>query len=155
MTDKLDQTMKILRSSKVMTDDRGRTVWVDPVETARLELVSTQMLKQIIDAGDANDTTTLNELATGGDGLVARDIDDGRFAIISDEELQHILDGTEKDYEAKRAAAVADELPDDAAAADEGLELVSTQMLRVILGTELDDADETPAEQGFNPYDHG
>ncbi len=154
MSDKLDKTMKILRSSKVMTDDRGRTVWVDTVETARLELVSTQMLKQIIYAGDTNDTATLNDLAAGGDGVVARDIDDGRFKIISDEELQHILDGTEKDYEAKRAAAVADELPDDEAAVGEGLELVSTQMLRVILGNELDDADETPPEQGFNPYDN-
>ena len=154
MNDKLDQTMKILRSPKVKTDDRGRTVWVDPVETARLELVSTQMLQQIIDAGDAKDTATLREMAAGGDGLVARDMDDGRFEVISDEELQHILDGTDKDYEANREAAVVKELPADTATAEENLELVSTQMLRVILGTELDEADEPPATQGFDPYDH-
>lgn len=154
MTDKPDQTMKILRSSKVMTDDRGRTVWIDPVETARLELVSTQMLKQIIDAGDAEDTATLSNLAAGGDGLVARDMDDGRFEVISDEELQHILDGTEKDYAANRAAAVVDDPADETAATEGDFELVSTQMLRVILGTELDEADDVPAEQGFNPYDH-
>lgn len=154
MGDKLDQTMKILRSSKVRTDERGRTVWNDPVETAKLELMSTQMLKKIIDDGDAKDNETLREVATGGDGLLARDIDNGRFEVISDEELQHILDGTDKEYEANRAAAVADETPDLATEADQDLELVSTQMLRVILGTELDEEKEEIKEAGFNPYDN-
>ncbi len=54
MNDKLKQTMRILRSPKVTTDDRGRTVWVDPIETAKLELVSTQMLTQIIESGDVH-----------------------------------------------------------------------------------------------------
>lgn len=153
MNDKLDQTQRILRSPKVTTDDRGRTVWVDPVETAKFELVSTQMLKQIIDSDDGNDTEKLREMAAGADGLIARDVDDGRFEIISDDELQHILDGTEKEYKAKRASAAAENVIEEAAAIDEDFELVSTQMLRVILGTELDDKVEEKIESSFNPYD--
>ena len=32
-----------------MTDERGRTVWGEPIKTANLELVSTQMLKHLIE----------------------------------------------------------------------------------------------------------
>lgn len=154
MNDKLDQTQRILRSAKVATDDRGRTVWVDPVETAKLELVSTQMLKQIIDSDDGDNAKVLRDMAAGDEGLVARDVDDGRFQIISDEELQHILDGTEQEYAAKEAAQAAANVTEDMPPADEDFELVSTQMLRVILGTELDDEKEIEKEAGFNPYDN-
>jgi len=153
MNDKLDQTQRILRSSKVSTDDRGRTVWTDPVETARFELMSTQMLKQVIDAGDAGDTAKLQEMASGEEGLIARDMTDGRFEVISDEELQHILDGTEEEFAAKRAKD-AQELAEETAEAEDDLELVSTQMLRVILGTEPDEQEEIAKESGFNPYDN-
>lgn len=154
MNDKLDQTQRIMRSAKVTTDDRGRTVWVDPIETAKLELVSTQMLKQIIDADDGDNAKVLREIAGGEEGLVARDVDDGRFEIISDEELQHILDGTEQEYAAKAAAKEAESVTEEIPSADEDFELVSTQMLRVILGTELDDKEEVEKEASFNPYDN-
>ena len=156
MNDDLNKTQRILRSPKVTTDERGRTVWVDPVETANLELVSTQMLKQIIDAGDEVTHKNLREMAEGEQGLLARDIDKGRFEVISDEELQHILDGTDKEYEASKRASVAEEPVAEVVADEEELELVSTQMLRIILSPEDEEkkAAEGSAETGFDPYDH-
>ena len=156
MNDKLNQTMRILRSPKVTTDERGRTVWVDPVESANLELVSTRMLKQIIEVGDVGTNDRLCEVAKGEDGLLARDIDKGRFEVISDEELQHILDGTDMESEAKDAAGLTEEPVVEVATDEEELELVSTQMLRIILSPE--DEEQTTAEgsaaSGFDPYDH-
>ncbi len=152
MNDKLNQTMRIRRSPKVTTDDRGRTVWADTVETAKLELVSTQMLEQIIEAGDIDTHDHLREVAEGKDGLLARDIDKGRFEIISDEELQHILDGTDMEPAAKSAAGLIEEPVAEPATDEEELELVSTQMLRIILSP---DDEEPSAAEGFDPYDHG
>lgn len=156
MDDQLSQTQRILRSSKVKTDQRGRTVWVDPIETAKLELVSTQMLKQIIATEDSDTSKQLRKVAAGEDGLLARDIEKDRFEIISDEELQHILDGTDIKTEEKRAADVIEEPSVEAATNEESLELVSTQMLRVMLGGEDEDplVAEESAESGFDPYDH-
>ena len=34
-------TVRIRRPAKVTTDDRGRSVWAETIETAQLELVST------------------------------------------------------------------------------------------------------------------
>lgn len=157
MNDKSDKAVKIRRSPKVTTDERGRTVWVDTIETAKLELVSTQMLKQIIETGDVRANDDLREIADGKDGLLARDIDQGRFEIISDEELQHILDGTDMESETRNAAGVADEPLAEAVTDDDELELVSTQMLRIILGPvdEEQTAAEGSADSGFDPYDHG
>lgn len=155
MSDKLKQTMKILRSSKVRTDSRGRTVWVDPVETAKLELVSTQMLKKIIASGDDDTNSRLRQIAENENGLLARDVDKNRFEVISDTELQRILDGTDEETEtADRADA---ESAEEASGEEEALELVSTQMLRVILepgdGETSEPDPEDAADAGFNPYD--
>lgn len=157
MNDKLKQTMKILRSTKVATDDRGRNVWADPVESANLELMSTQMLQQIIEKGDDDTKDDLREVAEGKDGLLARDTENGKFEIISDEELQRVLDGTDMDSEAENAAGLVKEQAAEAATDEEELELVTTQMLRVVLGTEDEEQTgaEEPADSGFNPYDHG
>ena len=75
MADELRQTVKITRRPKVTTDDRGRTVWVDTVVTANLELVSTQMLRQIVDADDGETKDHLRHIAEGEDGLLAHGID--------------------------------------------------------------------------------
>lgn len=156
MSDKLKRTTRILRSPKVTTDDRGRTVWVDPVESAKLELVSTQMLTQIIESGDVGTNDRLREVAEGKDGLLARDIDNGGFEVISDEELQHILDGTDMQPEAEKAGGLVEEPVAEAITGEEELELVSTQMLRIILSPEGErTAVEGSAESGFDPYDHG
>ena len=156
MNDELKKTTRIVRRPKVRVDDRGRTVWDDTIKTANLELVSTQMLEQLIDADDGAMTNQLREVAEGGDGVLAHDADQGRFEIISDEELQHILDGTEAEFNEKKKATVIEEPPTDAVAEEEELELVSTQMLRQILSPE-DFSEEHGDEfggSGFNPYDH-
>ena len=151
MNDDLKRTQKIVRRSKVITDERGRTVWDETVKTANLELVSTQMLKHLIETSDSGTQDQLREVAQGADGVLARDADKGRFEIISDEELQHILDGTDLEPTANPTAATIDESAAKAVIDEPELDLVSTQLLRTI----LDPADgEQTAESGFDPYDH-
>jgi len=152
----LKKTTRIVRRPKVKTDARGRTVWADTVETANLELVSTQMLQQLIDADDEATKDHLRQVTEGKDGLLAHDADKGRFEVISDEELQHILDGTDAEYDAKKAAIVG-ELSPETANDDEDLELVSTQMLRQILSPEdfSEDDGNGSGPSGFDPYNHG
>jgi len=152
MSDKLNQTQKILRSSRVTMDERGRTVWVDPVETANLELMSTQMLKKVIDSNDAKAKKDLRRIAKGESGLVARDMNSGKFEVINDEELQRILDGTDGESDVEGSQFVEEATASTFDNSGE-LELVSTQMLCIALN--LKD-DETPAEEsadeGFDPY---
>lgn len=155
MSDDLKKTTRIVRKPKVHTDERGRTVWDDTIKTANLELVSTQMLKQIIDGDDEAATSDLQAVSLGKEGVLARDAEKGGFEIISDEELEHILNGTEAEYNAKRAALVEEPLA-ETAAEEEEFELVSTQMLRQILSPDdfgvLDE--DNSAETGFDPYNH-
>lgn len=155
MSDDLKKTQRIVRRPKVRTDDRGRTVWDDTIKTANLELVSTQMLEQLIDEGDPATSSHLEEVSKGADGVLAHDAERGRFEIISDEELEHILQGTEAEYNAKKAVP-SEEPSVEVVQEDEQLELVSTQMLRQILNpddfSELDE--DGSAQSGFDPYDH-
>lgn len=155
MSDDLKKTQRVVPKTKVRTDDRGRTVWDDTIKTANLELVSTQMLKQLIDNSDHATSSQLQEVSKGRDGVLAHDAEQGRFEIISDEELEHILKGTEAEYNAKKAV-LAEEPPAEPVAEEEELELVSTQMLRQILSpddfSELDE--DGSAQSGFDPYDH-
>ncbi|MGB5257005.1 MAG: hypothetical protein WBN07_16505 [Woeseiaceae bacterium] len=155
MSDDLKKTTRIVTRPKVTTDDRGRTVWDDTIKTANLELVSTQMLQQLIDSDDHATTATLKEVSQGKDGVLAHDPEQNRFEIISDEELQHILDGTEAEYNARKAAAI-DEPLVETVAKEQELELVSTQMLRQILSPEeFSELDEDGASaSGFDPYNH-
>lgn len=153
MNDDLKKTTRIVAKPKVKTDNRGRTVWDDTVKTANLELVSTQMLQQLIDDNDHATTSHLHEVAQGKDGVLAHDPGEGRFEIISDEELQHILDGTEAQYNAKKAAHIEEPVVEPTAV-DEELELVSTQMLRQILSPEDFSEDDDGPGGGFDPYNH-
>ena len=113
------------------------------------------MLQQLIESDDDATTSHLKQVSQGQDGVLARDAEKDRFEIISDEELQHILNGTDSEYEAKRAAVVDEPMVESVDEAEE-LELVSTQMLRQILSpddfSESDD-DESGAS-GFDPYNH-
>ena len=156
MNDKSNKTTRILRSPKVKTDDRGRTVWVDPVETAELELMSTRLLKQIILEGDVDTNDSLHKVAEGKDGLLARDTDTAEFKVINDKELQRIVEGTDMKSEAKSAAGLLEEPVAEAVTDEQELQLVSTQMLRVILSEEDEErsAAEGSADSGFDPYDH-
>ena len=124
--------------------------------TSELEFLSTQELQQIIAAGDADTNDELREVAEGKDGILARDIGSGKFEIISDEELQEVLNEAEVESEAIDAAGLFEEEAVSDGNAD-GLELVSTQMLRVVLGPdgEKQIVTEEPDDSGFDPYDNG
>jgi len=154
---KLNQTQKLFRSSRFATDSRGHNVLVDSAETGTLELMSTQMLQTVIDSNDAEANDNLRKIAEGESGLVAHDIDKNRFEVISDEELQGILDGSEKKLGVKSSSSLVDEGLVETVDGDDALDLVSTQMLRIALN--MKDDEQTPVDaleiKGFDPYNKG
>ena len=81
----------------------------------------------------------------------------GSFEIIDDDDLEAALKTVAEDSGPGRVADVVYEpVAGSAPDADEELSLVSTQMLRRILGEEEEDAEQDPgaieAERGFDPY---
>ncbi len=150
---------------RVRTDDRGRSVWVGTIETAELEIVSTQMLKTLLDSADAGNRKQVEQLASRDDeGFLARNAATGHFQIIDDTDLQAIL-SQQKDS----APAPRPDNSDEPAALPEtdenDLSLVSTQALRKILGESTGEkrkVDATPDKKfsrddagGFDPYNTG
>jgi hypothetical protein len=156
MNDKLTQSARIRRSSKFTTDDSGRTVLVDEMETTNLELMSTQMLRQILDTSDLETNDDLRQIAEGESGLLARDIDKGNFEIISDGELEHILKASDAELGATNISSLDDDEMVEPVTDDDELDLVDTQMLRIALN--LKDAEEPaadePLEKRFDPYNN-
>ncbi len=154
-----DKPKKVLvnRRAKVAPDDHGRSVWVDPVESAELELVSTQMLKVMLTSRNDSDRKAIEEVADKAvEGVLARDPVNGQFEIIDDDELQVILDENQGLPKLTRPAdATLEPLHDYAD--DDQLSLVSTQALRKVLSDgdeEKEDSELSSAESaGFNPYD--
>ena len=153
MSDQFKETVRIVRKDKVMTDERGRTVWNVPVEEVELELVSTEMLKTLIDSGDADKRQNLEQAARSKEGVLARSPTSGSFEIIDDDDLMAALEGAGNVSDTVDAAEFREEsLLDRADTGDEELSLVSTQMLKVML--EIDDEDDGEEDgKGFNPYD--
>lgn len=156
MSDELKRTIRI-RKPRVETDDRGRTVWSGPVETTELELVSTTMLRKMIDSGDDARKERLRQVAKQKDGVLAREAGSGEFQIIDDDDLKAALDSAgDTDAESKPADVVLEQVPLGTEGEGE-LSLVSTQALRHMLRKEESpddgpDEDEPAAEQGFDPY---
>lgn len=158
MSDSNSRKVLVRRPSRITTDGRGRSVWADPVESAELELVSTQMLKVMLTSRDDTDRNAIREAAnTETDGVLARDPRSGGFEIIDDDELQAILDVNQGLPKlSKPADATLEPLRDYPA--DDELSLVSTQALRKVLRRDEDESandGELPDEPaGFNPYDN-
>lgn len=148
----------VRRPSKIKTDGNGRSVWADPVESAELELVSTQTLKQILSSNDVENREAVKEAAKStGEGVLARDPATGYFEIIEEDELQAILDSEQVLPKLSRPSDVTLEPLRDYADCDH-LSLVSTQALRRVLVVDDDKEEFEPAEidvGGFNPYDTG
>ena len=160
MSDELKKTVRIVRGSKVGVDDRGRSVWVGPVEEVELDLVSTTMLKRVLDSDNEARKQQLRETSEGKDGVLAHDPDKDMFQIIDDTDLQEILANEPTGMDAIKAADVTLEpLASRADTDDEELSLVSTQALRRLLNDDddgTDDADEIdPGGKGFDPYNSG
>ena len=152
-------TVRIRRPAKVTTDDRGRTVWAETVETAQLELVSTGLLQKILASSDDDTRSAIERIVSGQEeGVLARDPATGLFEIISDADLQAILRDNDTLPKIVRPAEISLE-PVRSKAADTGdqLSLVSTQVLRKILHKEA----PTPVRKkkdkgsGFDPYNSG
>lgn len=150
--DKIKQTTGVIRRPKILTDELGRNIWNKTVESSHLELVSTEMLNEIIKADDHDTNDQLREVAEGEDGLLTHDLDTDTFAIISEKELLQILDGAETDVDARMSTGHADEPAVQNVMGDNELELVDTQMLRQLLRP---DDEEGSAERGFDPYNRG
>lgn len=156
-------TVRIRRQPKVTTDDRGRTVWADTVETLELELVSTGELQKILASTDDTTRTAIEEvIADEQEGVLARDPATGLFEIISDAELQEVLKNSGNLPKTTRPADVTLEPVSSSTSSDE-LSLVSTQVLRKILKQDPPKEPKkkaTPALKtdkggGFDPYNSG
>lgn len=144
---------------KVRPDERGRSVWVDTIETASFELVSTRTLKALLDRQHVEEREEIERVAArSDDGYLARNAATGHFQIIDDTALQAILDAQTGKEPAPRAADVT---AGPTAADDNELQLVSTQALRQILGKpeprkpRRGDKPSRDEGGGFDPYDAG
>ncbi len=129
-------------------------MWADPVESAKLELVSTQILKQILSSNDQQNREAIAVAAdTATDGVLARDPATGFFEIIDDDDLQAILDINSDLPKLSRPVDVTLEPLHDYAD-DEKLSLVSTMALRKVLAKDIDDSThETEVDaSGTDPY---
>lgn len=87
MSEELKQTVRILRRAKVASDERGRTVWLDPAEPTELELVSTTMLERVLSSGDASRRQQIRDAASGKDGVLAIEVKSDSFEIIDEPAL--------------------------------------------------------------------
>ena len=162
MTEELKNTVRIIRKGKVATDDRGRSVWVDPVESAELELVSTMMLEALLEGEDDATRQQLLDVADSSDGLLAHDPEKHAFEIVSDDDLQAALAAAADTPPPTRVSDVVYEIEEPVEDIEE-MSLVSTQMLKAMLdpasvpgGTMIEDDDEPAAPGGgFDPYNSG
>jgi hypothetical protein len=156
MADQTSRKVLVKRPTRIRADGSGRSVWADPVESAELELVSTQMLKQILTSRDDTERKAIENIANiSANGVLARHPTTGGFEIIADDELQAILDDNQGLPKISRPAdATLEPLRDYVD--DEQLSLVSTQALRKVLNDDDVAEEELPANDGgFNPYDRG
>ena len=161
MSDDLKKTVRIVRKPKVALDEHGHSVWTEPVENVQLDLVSTTMLKKILDSNDEKARRRIEEAAQGKDGLLAHDTRNNQFEIIDDDELQAALDSAANAPDQSRPAdVVLAPLDEDDDEDEEELSLVSTQMLRKILASDDPAANVDPGSSddeggGFDPYNSG
>ena len=139
MSDDTPNKVLVRRPTKIKTDSRGRSVRADPIESAELELVSTQTLKQILSSSDDRNREAIKDAAnTATDGVLARDPATGFFEIINDTDLQVILDANSDLPKLSRPTDVTLEPLHDYAD-DEKLTLVTTMALRKVLAKDNDD----------------
>lgn len=145
MKDDLTSTIRLVRRPRVTTDAVGGTVWADSIETLELEMVSTSMLEVMLGDDTEGTRRKMEQLAPSGDGALARLAGCDSFEVVSNDELQE---------------ALSDDDTHDGGA----LELVTTQMLRVMIDNpdksinevseELQLIEEANAAGGFDPYNN-
>ena len=149
-------TVVIRRPTKIKTDKRGRTVWTGAVDETEFDLMSSQDLKLALQAADDADRESIRAIAESGkNGVVARERGTGLYHVISEDELQELMDNDAALSASIRGLEMA---PESADGDSEGeLALVSTQALRLMLDPiEVEDAlDVSDDNPGFDPYDKG
>ncbi|HET6628981.1 MAG TPA: hypothetical protein VFG91_04335 [Woeseiaceae bacterium] len=152
MADDYTATIRIRRPSKVTTDDRGRTVWVGEIQETELELVSTAELKQILASSDPASRSAIEQVASiDTDGVLARNTATGLFEIVSDSDLEAAL-GKDR----RQPAGASGSLEPATGRSGEDLSLVSTQVLRKVLKSDVKPGTpKTDAGGGFDPYNNG
>jgi len=149
-------TVVIRRPKRVETDDRGRSIWAGDIEETELDLMSSQDLKLALRTANDVDRESIRAVAESDiDGIVARDRATGLYEVISEAELQELMDKDTALSDSLHRREMVSESTDDNCA-DE-LSLVSTQVLRRMLTKDesddsLDVQDDNP---GFDPYDKG
>ena len=149
-------TVVIRRPTKVETDKNGRTVWTGAIEETELDLMSSQDLKLALQAADGADRESIRAIAESGkNGVVARERGTGLYHLISEGELQELMDNDAALSASIRGQEMAPESADGDS--EEALALVSTQALRRMLDPiEVEDAlDVSDDNPGFDPYDKG
>ena len=150
MSDNKSAKVLVQRPSKIAADGDGRAV-----ESTEVELVSTQMLKQILSSNDPENRKAIEAAAkTAGDGVLARNPETGYFEIIDNDELREILDSSQNLPKLSRPSDVTAEPLHDYADSDH-LSMVGTEALRRVLDDDNQEEDSEPAkvEVGeFNPY---
>jgi hypothetical protein len=150
----LKQTVRLLRPASASSGEGGPSA-DGPVEETELELVSTAMLRAMLDSGNADHQRRLREAAAGKQGVLAKNLGSGNFEIIDDEDLKTALAAAATDRAAKVSAKPLLERADKG---DEKLSLVSTQALRQMLGqvekepAKKDKATPKTPGGGFDPY---
>lgn len=162
MTKDFVATVRIQRQKKTTVDDRGRTVWNEPVENVELELVSTTALEKILKSEDGKARTEIRKLVSGRkDGILARDTATGVYQIVSNADVQAALGAAEVQDRPKRSAEVtAPPISEETRSAADELSLVSTQVLRKVLKPDGKVEYEKPAAGkkdkfgGFDPYNN-
>lgn len=158
MSDDFKQTVRIVRKPKVALDEHGHSVWTEHVDAVELDLVSTAMLKKILESDDEKARRRIEEAAQGKDGVLAHDAEKNQFEIIDDDDLQAALDSAANTPDQSRPAdVVLEPLSEQAGEDAEELSLVSTQMLRKILASDDPEANVDPGASddsggGFDPY---
>ena len=159
MGDELYRTVKIKLNRKDGTDSQGRAVGTNPAEETEFELVSTMMLKQILESDDDQKKDQIRGLANEEDGVLACSTGSDEFRILLDDEIESALKSSPNPELAGGSAVDVTEKSDE----EEDIALVSTQLLRTMLhdddktDVEPNKADGEPKEEfkigGFNPYD--
>jgi hypothetical protein len=144
---------------KVAPDERRHPVRAGELQTSDFELMNTRTVEALIRGGDAHLREEMGRLAEqDGEGVLALDRQTGHYRVLETESLDALMN---RPVEGQESVAVGgrniDEIePETDEAGDDELQLVSTQLLRQILGKDVTAADEVGEDEeatGSNPYD--
>jgi hypothetical protein len=150
MSDDIPARVLVRRPLRDNTGGEGRFA----AAGTELELVSTQMLKQILSSKDGENRKAVGDAAkTAGNGVLARDPQTGYFEIIDEDELQAIVDSGQELPKLSQPADVTIHPLHDYFDSKH-LSLVSVQALRRVFDDDNDGESELTRvdADGFNPY---